>query len=352
MKSEKVATRLKRAMGEQGLKQVDLINKCKPICDRYNKEYNLKLKITKSDLSQWLKGIYEPSQSKLTILAEALNTTETWLMGYDVPLEHEIGTEEVQKIIVFGLTLSELLRYYNITRQELSETLKIDLSFFDGPLNNTKLPDDNDIEKIANYFGIVDKNDLFNCNVLNKLMGKYQEINTTPDDKYQFGFALEKMFEKISKKINKPLDELKKILFNETQKNVDTNLILTYDDLENFFINYFNQASINMLKNSVGEKNFINQQNRYLIATICPDEILTTPNNAINIDDYECKKTVMEIALYDFLLEKKLVIDGEELNNKQIIKIKNFLSSNIDIVNSEIEKRKNKIHFTNDNTSE
>ncbi len=83
MKKEKTSIRLKKIMSEKGLKQIDLINRCKPICERYNKKYGTNIKITKSDLSQWLKGIYEPSQNKLVILAEALNTTETWLMGYD-----------------------------------------------------------------------------------------------------------------------------------------------------------------------------------------------------------------------------------------------------------------------------
>lgn len=83
MLKEKTSDRLKKIMAIRNLKQVELINKCKPICEKYNKLYGLNIQITKSDLSQWLKGLYEPSQSKLTVLAEALQTTETWLMGYD-----------------------------------------------------------------------------------------------------------------------------------------------------------------------------------------------------------------------------------------------------------------------------
>lgn len=84
MLKEKTSDRLKKIMTIQNLKQVELINKCKPICEKYNKLYGLNIQITKSDLSQWLKGLYEPSQSKLAVLAEALQTTETWLMGYDI----------------------------------------------------------------------------------------------------------------------------------------------------------------------------------------------------------------------------------------------------------------------------
>lgn len=104
MQREKTSDRLKKIMSIRNLKQVELINKCKPICEKYNKLYNLNIQITKSDLSQWLKGLYEPSQSKLTVLAEALQTTETWLMGYDndqainrFVKENTISDEELER---------------------------------------------------------------------------------------------------------------------------------------------------------------------------------------------------------------------------------------------------------------
>lgn len=84
MRNENISIRLKKIMLEKNLKQSDIIKKCKPICDKYNKKYNTNIKITKSDLSQWISGIYEPRQNKLTILAEALETNEVWLMGFDV----------------------------------------------------------------------------------------------------------------------------------------------------------------------------------------------------------------------------------------------------------------------------
>lgn len=87
MKEENTSIRLKKIMSQQRLKQIDLLNKCKPICEKYNKLYNKKIHISKSDLSQWLSGLYEPSQSKLTILAEALDVNEVWLMGYDIDYE-------------------------------------------------------------------------------------------------------------------------------------------------------------------------------------------------------------------------------------------------------------------------
>ena len=85
MRNENTSIRLKKIMADKGLKQADILNKCKPICERYNKMYNMNIQITKSDLSQWIWGVYEPRQNKLTVLAEALGTNEVWLMGFDVP---------------------------------------------------------------------------------------------------------------------------------------------------------------------------------------------------------------------------------------------------------------------------
>ena len=85
MRNENTSIRLKKIMADKGLKQADILNKCKPICERYNKMYNMNIQITKSDLSKWISGVYEPRQNKLTVLAEALGTNEVWLMGFDVP---------------------------------------------------------------------------------------------------------------------------------------------------------------------------------------------------------------------------------------------------------------------------
>ena len=44
-------------------------------------------KIPKSSLSLYLKGAYEPKDDRIYILAKALQVSEAWLMGYDVPME-------------------------------------------------------------------------------------------------------------------------------------------------------------------------------------------------------------------------------------------------------------------------
>lgn len=83
---ETTAIRLRRIMEERGLKQRDILEKAAPYCEKY------KVKLNKSDLSQFVNGKVVPGQWKLTILGMALGVSETWLMGYDVPMEREQPT--------------------------------------------------------------------------------------------------------------------------------------------------------------------------------------------------------------------------------------------------------------------
>ena len=83
-KSSNTAERLNQIMTERGLKQVDVLDLVKPYCQR------LGVKFPKNYLSQYLAGTVKPKQDKLTVLGLALNVSEVWLMGYDVPRERNI----------------------------------------------------------------------------------------------------------------------------------------------------------------------------------------------------------------------------------------------------------------------
>ena len=83
MKAENTAQRLKKIMNERGLKQVDILELAKPYCTK------LGTKLNKNDLSQYVSGKVEPGSHKLTILGLALNVSEAWLMGYDVPVSRQ-----------------------------------------------------------------------------------------------------------------------------------------------------------------------------------------------------------------------------------------------------------------------
>lgn len=186
MKKEKFSKRLKNFMESSKLKQIDIINKCKPLTEKYYIEENIKIQITKSDLSQWLSGKYEPGQWKLMILSEALNVSPVWLMGYDVS----------QKINNTNQNLKLLINFKNQNRlvskisEEMYKKLLIDdclnnLSIaFVGkePINNLmnilenknllsseKIISDEEIENIISYL-------LNNSDIINQSVKEYIKL--------------------------------------------------------------------------------------------------------------------------------------------------------------------------------
>lgn len=86
MKKENTSIRLKKLMDERDIRQIDILNMCIPYCKKYD------VKMNKSDISQYVSGKVEPNQDKLAVLGMALNVNETWLMGYDVPMERKTST--------------------------------------------------------------------------------------------------------------------------------------------------------------------------------------------------------------------------------------------------------------------
>lgn len=91
MKRTSTAARLKQIMAERNLKQVDILNLSLPLCAKWD------VKMNKSDISQYVSGKVEPSQEKLVVLGYALNVTEAWLMGFDVPMERKDSAVQAEK---------------------------------------------------------------------------------------------------------------------------------------------------------------------------------------------------------------------------------------------------------------
>lgn len=73
-KISNLAKRLEELMALKGLRQIDIAEKTG---------------LGKSAISQYVSGKITPKQDKVYILAEGLNVSPTWLMGYDVPMEKE-----------------------------------------------------------------------------------------------------------------------------------------------------------------------------------------------------------------------------------------------------------------------
>ena len=67
-----IANRLREAMVIRNKKQIDLVRETG---------------INRSAISRYLSGEYEPKNKPIYELAKALDVSEQWLMGYDVPME-------------------------------------------------------------------------------------------------------------------------------------------------------------------------------------------------------------------------------------------------------------------------
>ena len=74
--------------------------------------------IPKSAMSQYIKGSFEPKQDRVYLLSKALNVSEAWLMGYDVPMER-ITTLPDTKPLTKGEEL--LLDLFNQVPEESQE---------------------------------------------------------------------------------------------------------------------------------------------------------------------------------------------------------------------------------------
>lgn len=71
---ESCAKRIKKALSIRSMTQSEL-------CRR--------TKIATSAMSEYIKGLYDPKQDKIYIMAQALDVDPVWLMGFDVPMEKE-----------------------------------------------------------------------------------------------------------------------------------------------------------------------------------------------------------------------------------------------------------------------
>lgn len=75
--------RLKEVMRETGKKQTDLVNDTG---------------LNKSIISRCVSGKTEPGNKTVMLLAKALNVSEMWLWGYDVPKERSQKQKKTDKV--------------------------------------------------------------------------------------------------------------------------------------------------------------------------------------------------------------------------------------------------------------
>ena len=85
---ESIAVRLRKAMDASGKKQADLVRETG---------------LDRGSVSSYLSGKYEPKQKAIYKLAQALDVSEAWLLGYDVPMgrtDDQKKNDQLAKLVV------------------------------------------------------------------------------------------------------------------------------------------------------------------------------------------------------------------------------------------------------------
>ncbi|MCG7838078.1 helix-turn-helix domain-containing protein [Staphylococcus epidermidis] len=119
------SNRLKEAMRINGMKQIDIINKSKLLNDT-------DVKISKTDLSQYVNGKTSPGQKKLYLLAKVLNVSEAWLLGYNVnsdrPTDEERQLSQNKQIIAAHIDddvtdeeMKQIINFINFIKDNKSD---------------------------------------------------------------------------------------------------------------------------------------------------------------------------------------------------------------------------------------
>ena len=100
---DQIKDRIKEALNLRGMMPIDLARKSG---------------INKGSISKYINGDVIPKQSAIGIMADALQVSPSWLMGYDVPLEtHEIDTSKLTQA-----NFNRLQAYYQALLDSQGET--------------------------------------------------------------------------------------------------------------------------------------------------------------------------------------------------------------------------------------
>ena len=96
--------RIKKALRIKGMKQSELCQITK---------------IPKSAISQYISGAFEPKQDRIYLISKALNVSEAWLMGFDVPMERRSPPTDENELTEGENALLELFRLVPEDKQDM-----------------------------------------------------------------------------------------------------------------------------------------------------------------------------------------------------------------------------------------
>jgi transcriptional regulator with XRE-family HTH domain len=109
MKRVELRDRLRQALTLRGLRATDLVEKTG---------------IPKGTISYYLSGKTEPKADRLYLIAQALDISEAWLLGYDVPMARTVDQKKNDQLAKLVVRLRTDADFYNLvaTLAELPES--------------------------------------------------------------------------------------------------------------------------------------------------------------------------------------------------------------------------------------
>lgn len=113
---ENTSQRLKRLMEYYNITQTD-------ICKKTN--------IPKSSMSMYISGEREPRQDKLTLIAEAYDVNEAWLMGYEVEMKkgNSYSDEQAVRLATYFKKFQDILKKYDNLTDENKKSVNDMINF-------------------------------------------------------------------------------------------------------------------------------------------------------------------------------------------------------------------------------
>lgn len=135
-----IAERIKEGMILRNMKQVEL---------------SKITGISKGALSSYLSNRYIPKQNNVSLIAKALNVSETWLNGYDVPMDvvYSISSSDIDKILfeITSRSLESSPCIYDAIKKSLKKLFH-DLEFDEHLFYNMSYEEQADtLNSIVNY---------------------------------------------------------------------------------------------------------------------------------------------------------------------------------------------------------
>ena len=103
-----IASRLREALNIRGMKQADLVRSTG---------------LDRGAISSYLSGKYEPKQKAIYKMAQALNVSEGWLMGFNISMERSEVSKKNDQLAKLVVKLRTDAEFYNTVKAlaELNE---------------------------------------------------------------------------------------------------------------------------------------------------------------------------------------------------------------------------------------